>query len=58
MEEISNLKGNQSNIINRPGSSNNLNVEQRRKERNELQEENRRLVEMLKDGKKWDIYVL
>lgn len=37
----------------RPSSS--VNDEQLRKERNELQEENRRLVQMLKDSKKWDV---
>ncbi|CAD8184449.1 unnamed protein product [Paramecium octaurelia] len=33
-------------------------IDQLRKERNDLQEENRRLVTLLKDNKKWDVYIL
>lgn len=50
------LKG-QPDLLRRPGSGM-ANVEQLRKERNDLQEENRRLINMLKDNKKWDIYLL
>ncbi|EGR27555.1 kinesin-like protein, putative [Ichthyophthirius multifiliis] len=41
----------------RPGSSS-QNNEILRRERNDLFEENKRLVNMLKDNKKWDIYML
>jgi hypothetical protein len=33
-------------------------VDQLRKERNEMQEENRRLVQLLKDNRKWDINIM
>jgi predicted transcriptional regulator len=56
MNEIEMLKGKQ-DYLKRPGTAE-LNVESLRKERNELQEENRRLVAMLKDNKKWDVYLL
>ena len=60
INEIEYMKGNP-DIITRPGSKNmssNQDTELIRKERNELQEENRRLVQMLKDSKKWDTYLL
>ncbi|KRX05294.1 P-loop containing nucleoside triphosphate hydrolase [Pseudocohnilembus persalinus] len=56
MNEIQTLKG-EPDILRRPGSST-ANAEQLRRERNDLQEENRRLINMLKDNKKWDIYLL
>ena len=54
--EIEFLKG-RPDIIQRPGTGS-VEVEQVRKERNELQEENKNLVNLLKDNKKWDIYLL
>lgn len=53
MTELQMLKGDQST-----NHKSDFQVEQVRKERNELQEENRRLVQMLKDNRKWDLYVL
>lgn len=52
MRELSELKEHQAT---RPQSGS---TEQLRQERNELQEENRRLVQMLKDSKKWDSHLL
>lgn len=56
VNEIEFLKG-KPEILERPGTGE-LNIENIRKERNELQEENRRLVGMLKDSKKWDVFLL
>eukprot|EP00828_Plagiopyla_frontata_P003703 TRINITY_DN11192_c0_g1_i2.p1 TRINITY_DN11192_c0_g1~~TRINITY_DN11192_c0_g1_i2.p1 ORF type:complete len:540 (+),score=78.71 TRINITY_DN11192_c0_g1_i2:95-1621(+) len=55
--EIKILRGNQESRGGRPQSSS-LEFEKLKKERNQLQEENRGLVGMLKDNKKWDIYLL
>jgi hypothetical protein len=55
MSEINRLKaGNNSREQSRGDGGD----QQMRRERNDLQEENRRLISLLKDNKKWDIYML
>lgn len=52
--ELDMLKGNRSSM----NQGDLQQQDQMRKERNELQEENRRLVTLLKDNRKWDVYIL